>query len=326
MKAAVTGASGFVGSFLCEYLAGQGHDVTAMVRPTSNLRWLEKLEIGRVCADVLDIDSLADVFDGFEVVYHVAGLVRADSRADFMKVNFEGTRNLARACLEARKPPRRLVFVSSQAAAGPSPGPEGIDEDYPPAPVSAYGESKLAAEQFLGTISRPEIVTVRPSAVYGPRDFETLGFFKIVSKLRMRPLINGGRTLVSMVDVRDLVRGIALAGEVPGVVGRTYFVSSPAPCLIKDTMKEIARALGKRTVGVPVSRLLMSAGAEVSQFLAQFAKGSGDLSHLKVAELSQRYWVVKTDRARRELGFEAEVPASEGLGHAARWYLENGWL
>ena len=203
MRTVVTGATGFVGSFLCEHLAGQGHEVTAMVRATSNMRWLEGLNISTARADICDAASLVSVMDGRDVVYHVAGLVRADTRLDFFRVNFEGTQNIARACLEAPNRPRRIVFVSSHAAAGPSPGPEGIDEDSPAVPVSAYGESKFAAERYLAGVKGMEVVVVRPSVVYGPRDPETLTLFKAVSKLRLRPLPGGGRMLVSMIEVRS---------------------------------------------------------------------------------------------------------------------------
>ncbi len=315
-----------MGSCLCEHLSREGHEVVAMVRATSNLRWLEGLQLRTVCADLREPESLAEVVDGARVVYHVAGLVRADSRRDFMEVNFEGTRNITRACIEASNPPKRLVFVSSQAAAGPSPGPEGIDEDHVAQPVSAYGESKLAAERYLAGVKGLETVIVRPSVVYGPRDPETLGFFKVVAKLRLKPVLGGGVTLLSMIDVGDLVGAIRLAGEVPQAKGRTYFLSSPKPYSMNEVMKGISAALGKRAISMPVSRLVLSAGAEVSQFLAQFTKGSAKLSHLKVAELAQKYWVVKTGRAREELGFEAATSIVDGLKAAARWYLDNGWL
>jgi nucleoside-diphosphate-sugar epimerase len=122
------------------------------------------------------------------------------------------------------------------------------------------------------------------------------------------------------------VRGIRLAGETPQAGGRTYFLSHPQPCSLDAVMREIASAFGRRTFSLPVSQLLMSAGAEVSQFIAQFGEGSAKLSHLKVAELAQKYWVVKTGRAKEELGFEAATPISEGLKHTAGWYADNGWL
>ncbi len=326
MKALVTGATGFVGSFLCEELAGLGHEVTALTRQTSNLRWIEHLDIAMRTGDVREPGSLLAAVEDTEVVYHVAGLVRADSRREFMRVNRDGTRNLAEACRKTKSPPRRFVLVSSQAAAGPSPGPEGIDETHPSSPVSAYGESKLAAERCLAEASAMEVVIVRPSTVYGPRDPETLNFFNLVKKLRIRPLLSGGRTLVSMIEVRDLVRGIALAGEIPEAAGGTYFLSGPEPYSIGEVMNEIASVLDKATVGLPISQLLLSAGAEFSQFVAQFGRGSAKLSHLKVAELTKKYWVVKTDRARDELGFEAHATLSEGLRTAARWYRDNNWL
>jgi len=326
MNAVVTGASGFVGGFLCQHLVERGWNVTAMVRKTSKLRWLEGIKLEKAFSDICLSETLVNAVDGTDVVFHVAGLVKSDSRSDFMKINFEGTMNLVNACLQAGKPPRRFVFISSQAAAGPSPGPEGIDENFQPRPVSAYGESKLAAEKWLAGVKGIEIAVVRPSAVYGPRDPETLNFFKIVSKLRIRPLIGDGSMLVSMIDVRDLIEGIRLAGEIKEAAGGTYFLSSPQPYSIAEVMKAVSVSLGKTSLKLPVSRLLLSAGAEISQFIAQFVKGGAALSHLKVAELSQKYWVVRTERASKELGFSASTSLGEGLETAARWYIDNGWI
>jgi dihydroflavonol-4-reductase len=326
MNALVTGATGFVGSFLCEELIARAHRVTALVRQASDLRWIGQLEMDRCVGDVCEPESLLAAVKGKDIVFHAAGLVRADSRRAFMRVNRDGTRNLVEACLKAGKPPRRFVLVSSQAAAGPSPGPGGIDENHPPYPVSAYGESKLAAEVCLADARGMEAVIVRPSTVYGPRDPETLNFFNLVDRLRIRPLLGGGRALISMIHVHDLTRGIALAGEAPEAAGRTYFLSGPKPHAIGKLMGEIAEVLGRTTVGVPVSHLLLSAGAEFSQFLAQFGRSSARLCHLKVAELVKRYWVVRTERARDELGFEACTSLPEGLRAVVSWYRENGWL
>ncbi len=325
MKAVVTGASGFVGAFLCEELLAHDHTVTACVRTTSNLRWLEGLEVSIAYADLLDADSLRNAFDRADAVYHVAGLVRADRRRDFMKVNCEGTRNVAEAAFKACGS-GRIVFVSSQAAAGPSPGPEGIDEGAEAQPVSAYGESKLEAEKLLEGLEDLEVVIVRPSVVYGPRDSETLSFFQIVAKLGVRPFLHGGVTVLSMIEVHDLVRGIRLAGEAPQAAGKTYFLSAPKPYRLDEVLEEIARAFKKRTFALPVPRIKLSAAAELSQFFSQFSSGPARLSHLKLAELAQRYWVVRTERAQRELGFRADTPLSEGIKAAARWYVQNGWL
>ena len=326
MKTVVTGATGFIGSFLCEHLVGKGHKVSAVVRASSNLRWLDGPGILPVHADVCEPDSLRDVMDGADVVYHAAGLVRADRRADFMKVNFEGTRNVAQACLAASKPPGRLVFVSSQAAAGPSPDRQGIDERHPPRPVSAYGVSKLAAERYLAGLAGIEIVIVRPSAVFGPRDGETLSLFQIAARLRISPLLGAGKALISTIEVTDLVKGIALAGEVPQARGKTYFLAWPRPYSTEYLAAQVASAVGKRTVGVPARQPLLSAAAELSQFFSHVRGKTGTLSHLKVRELACRHWVVRIDAAQEELNFQPRIPIAEGIKAAARWYRDQRWL
>ena len=118
--ALVTGASGFVGSHVVDELLRQGATVRCLLRSTSSRRWLEGKEVEYVDGDVCHRPSLDAAVAGADWIVHAAGLTHAPSAAGFHEANVLGTETLLAAALDARPAPRRFVYISSQAAAGPS--------------------------------------------------------------------------------------------------------------------------------------------------------------------------------------------------------------
>src|SRR5919107_3088371 len=147
MKALVTGATGFVGSHLAEALRRRGHEATVLARSPGKAAALEAQGVRTVPGDLGNAAALARAAQGQDQVYHGAGVVAARGEADFLAANRDGTANLVAAAESAGGP--RLVLVSSMAAGGPSPRDRPLTGDEPAAPVTAYGRSKLAAEQVV---------------------------------------------------------------------------------------------------------------------------------------------------------------------------------
>ena len=206
MRALVTGASGFIGSNLVDRLLAEGVQVKCLVRHTPTLPGSAK-SLTLVPGDFQDPASLATAVEDADVVFHVAGVTRAARRADYFRGNLETTCNLLQACQEYGPEDQKFLFISSLAAAGPSPG-NPLTEDEEPRPVSAYGESKLAAERAVLQFGRTRpVIIIRPPAVYGPRDRDTLLLFKSVQK-RLHVIPGRGSQKVSLVHVHDLVTGI----------------------------------------------------------------------------------------------------------------------
>lgn len=203
-KALVTGANGFVGSHLVEALLHRGYRVRCLVRKTSNLRWLSGLNVEYVYCDIAEKDSLRDAVRGVDFVFHCAGLTKARNREEYFKANAEGTKNLVEVCLKHNPELKRFVYVSSQAAVGPGSDEKPLNEEAPCRPVTHYGESKLEGEKIvLAYVSRLPITIVRPPAVYGPRDTDILGFFKVANS-RFRVSFGLGQSFLSLVYVKDL--------------------------------------------------------------------------------------------------------------------------
>ena len=207
----VTGASGFIGSHLAAALAAAGHDVSCLVRSTSRVDFLSTLPVRLVDGDCRERGSLRAAVSGADYVFHLAGAISAADRQTYFDVNAGGTKNLVDACLEWNPALRRLVHVSSIAAAGPSPRGGSLSESDECRPVSDYGRSKLEAELALRAAGdRLPWVIIRPPNVLGPRQKELEESIGLL-RLHIRPLI--GRKDVAHQRDRRLGPG---AGPAPG--------------------------------------------------------------------------------------------------------------
>lgn len=328
MRVLVTGATGFIGGRLAGRLAAAGHQVRALVRDPARAAPLAALGVELAPGDLGDPRSLAAAVDGCALVVHLAGLVKALSAADFFRVNAEGTRALARACAGARPRPR-LVLVSSLAAAGPSPGRPRREED-PPAPVSRYGESKLAGEAAARELAgRLETVVLRPPAVYGPGDRELLPLLFGMARLGVILKAGWGEKRYSVLHVDDLCRAVLAAAERGKAVGRwgpegTYFLSDGGEYRWEEIGRAAADALPARAVVVPLPELLSSAVAAAASLLSALSRRPAVLGLDKLREMRQPAWTCAIDRAVRELGFEPALPLAEGMRDAAAWWRARG--
>lgn len=325
MKALVTGASGFIGSHLVEALLQRGAAVRALVRGPQRLRWIEGIEGVEYCCGTLeDAKSLGEAVRGVDVVFHTAGVVKALSKGGFFKTNADGTERLLRAVERHNRDIRRFVFVSSQAAAGPGSLDQPLDEDAPPRPISPYGQSKLVAEgAVLDRRDRLPVAVVRPPAVYGPRDAETLTFFRLAK--RGLVLIPGfGRRRLSLVYVDDLVRGLIAAAEHPAAAGKTFYLTSG-----EHDWSELAGAL-QRAVGrgwkVRVPAAALYAAGAAGECFGRLLRRPVSLTLAKARELTQRAWLCSDARARRLLGYEPQWTLEEGIATTAAWYRAAGWI
>lgn len=323
----VTGANGFIGSHLAEELLARGYAVRCLVRKTSDLRWLEGLNVRILRGSYDDEDSLAKAVSGVDHIYHIAGAVKAGRPAEFYRANTEATGRLAEVAMQSAPGLKRFVFSSSQAAVGPSPCLDRpkceLDECLP---VSDYGRSKLLAERELAKLSgKLPLTVIRPPSVYGPRDTEIFMYFRWIN--RGLALLPGFRTRYAhLIYVKDLVRGMVSAAESEKTVGKTYFLAEERAYSWREISDMIAGNLGKRPlklrVPIPFARfsaVLSEAGAFIARQPTQFTRQ-------KVSEMSKRYWTVSAEAARRDFGFACEYSLERGVAETARWYRKNGWL
>ncbi len=323
MIALLTGGTGFVGSHVVEALAARGFTVRALARRAEAHEALRRLGAVPVAGALEDAAALAAALDGVELVLHLAGLTAAGSEAEFLHVNRDGTRALLEAA--ARAPSAgRFVYVSSQAALGPSPRGVALDENAPCRPVTPYGRSKLAGEAVVQAGSVPWTI-VRPPSVYGPRDRE---FFRLFALARrgLAPVFGLGRQELSLVYVTDLADAIVRAATAPVAAGRVYHTAHPEVVESRTVARAAGRALGRRTVLIPVPAWI---AAPIVRGIGRAAAAAGRrtvVSGDKLAEFLAPAWRLDSTRAGRELGWHAAVDLEEGMRRTAAWYREAGWL
>lgn len=327
----VTGANGFIGSHLISQLLERGDRVVGLVRPTSDLSSLTPLtaKYGRrlrlVLGDLRDRASLEAGLEDVDYVYHLGAVLLGKSEQEFRATNVDGTRNLLDAVINVRgNNVQRFLFTSSLAAAGPSEDGTPIDETRPPKPISWYGKSKSDAEvivkEYAATRGVPTTI-VRPVAVYGEREQDlSRGTFPPVN-LGLSPRVGFVEKMVSMVYVGDLVQGFIAAAESPRSVGRTYFLSDPAPISSKQLVLNVADAFGTK-IRIPLftPHFALDVTAAGAEFAHEFTRGRPLLTRDKVREVRQQYWVCSPEAAKRDLNWEARTPIKEGMKRSvAHW-------
>jgi nucleoside-diphosphate-sugar epimerase len=328
MRVLLTGGSGFLGSWVAEQLAAEGHVVRALVRPASDRRALEKLPGVQFAPGAIeDRASLTPAVEGVDAIVHVAGIVKARRPSDFFAVNTQGTKNLLDAAL-ARGGLKRFVYVSSLAAIGPSFDGKPVADDAEPHPVTHYGRSKLEAERaVLAAGAQLPVTVIRPPMIYGPRDRETLAFFTSV-KNRVLPMIGSGENTLSVVYAADCAAALVRAVTAEGAPsGRAYFVEDGTVYTQRDLALEVERALGRRAwvrFALPLSVVKVAAAA--TQAWGAVTGTTQMLTLDKANELAQPHWVCSGEGARRDLGWTAKVQWKEGVREAVKWYREQGWL
>jgi nucleoside-diphosphate-sugar epimerase len=233
---------------------------------------------------------------------------------------------LLESCLRFGRNIKRFLYVSSQAAVGPSPDADPVTECSPYHPVTHYGKSKMMAElEVLKVHDRLPITIIRPSAVYGPRERDWLEYFKYI-KQGIQPLMGFGKKLLSLIHSDDLVNGIVAAAESPRAEGEIYFLGSEATYSTEDIGDAVARVLNRRTLRVRIPHVLVRAVGMLSGALARLSGRAALFNYQKAIDSLQSSWVCSVEKAKSHFEFRQCVPLEDGMLRTCLWYQENGWL
>ena len=330
----ITGASGFIGSFIVEEALAKGLEVWAAVRKSSSRAFLTDNRIHFIQLTLSDASRLCEELQdhAFDYVVHAAGVTKCLHAEDFHKVNTLGTENLVKALIATHQPLRRFVYLSSLSIFGPireqQPYGEILDTDTP-LPNTAYGRSKLAAEQFLDSLKAAgtdfPFVVLRPTGVYGPRERDYFMMAKSI-KQHVDFAVGYKQQDITFVYVTDVVQAVFLALE-NGKTGRKYFLSDGEvyqSTTFSDLIhKELGRPWWLRiTAPTWVLRILTFFGEYAGRVSGKVTVLNNDKYNI----LKQRNWRCDITPAREELGYEPKVKLKEGVRTTIAWYKENRWL
>ena len=326
MTILLTGGTGFLGSHVAEQLSEAGRTLRALVRKTSDTRFLSTLpNVELVEGSVDDLASLHAAVRGVDAIVHSAGLVKARTPDEFSQVNTEGTLNALNA---ARKNGvRRFVYVSSLSAAGPSDAAGNpVDATAAPRPVTNYGKSKLAAEAHVHAArGELEVIVLRPAAIYGPRDREILAFFKAI-KAGVLPYMGSTENKLSMIYAADCAGACVAALDAPVPSGSSYFLDDGRVYRFADLIANVEAAMGTRAwLRFPMPRRVIHFAGLASELYGRAANRAVMLTRDKCNELFAQ-WVCDSSDAQQALGWRPRVPFEEGARLTVDWYRGAGWL
>lgn len=332
----VTGANGFIGGHLVDHLLSAGSDVTCLVRSPERFPNRQRQRVRLVEGDVRDPAAVAAAVHHADQVFHVAGLVKARRTAELFAVNEEGARNVAEACARQPSPPT-LVVVSSLAAAGPSREGAPRRESDVPAPVSHYGQSKLAGELAARAFAgQAPITIVRPAVVFGGGDRNSFYIFRPISRFGVHALPGRTPALVSAIHVADLCRLLLLAAQrgrrlpsepAQDIAQGVYFAASPEILRYDEFGRMIGAALGRRHVRMLRTRSWSAyAMAGIAESVAWLRGNAAILNIDKLREARAGDWHCSTEQAARELDFRPAASLAERIAETVAWYRVNEWL
>lgn len=301
LKLAITGATGFVGGRLLELALAAGHEVRALARRPQ----AEREGVTWVHGALDHPDSLNLLTDGADTVIHVAGVLNARDAAGFEAGNVEGTRAMIEAAQKAGA--KRFVHVSSLAAREPD--------------LSMYGASKARSEQLVHDLSN-DFVIVRPPAVYGPGDKETLDLFRM-AKRGFVLLPPKGR--LSVIHVDDLGRLLLVLAEPTAPAGEIYEPDDGTPngWSHQQFANALGGAFGRSTITFAAPSVLIRMGATIDRWLrGEEAKLTPD----RASFFCHPDWVVNASCAVPAELWRPTIETRRGVADTARWYEAGGWL
>jgi nucleoside-diphosphate-sugar epimerase len=284
------------------------------------------LHVEITVGDFFDEDSLREALQGVRVIHHVAGVTKARRERDYWRGNSEVTRRLLGATMDFARSIDRFVYISTQAAVGPSYNGTPVSELTVPHPIDVYGKSKKDAEDAcLECSDKLPITIIRPVAVYGPRDHDILAFFKWVDR-GILPIVGSEKKKVALIYARDLVDGILLAAKHQGAVGQIYFLANEHCPTWGELFSVASQIAGKKLIKWRLPNFSIYVVAAAAEPLAFFTGKAALFSFEKAKELAQPSWSCDVGKAKRELGYEAKTPILDGMRETIEWYRREGWV
>ncbi|PKK83350.1 MAG: hypothetical protein CVT49_09110 [candidate division Zixibacteria bacterium HGW-Zixibacteria-1] len=323
-KVLVTGANGFVGSRLCRRLLADGFHVIAGVREGCDGTYLVPLDVEYRFGDITQPETLPEMVAGVDYIIHNAGVVKVTRQEMFFEVNQAGTRNLLEAAA-ATANLKKLIFISSAAASGPSEPGLPRTEAMPPMPITAYGRSKMAAEEeVLKFADKINSVIIRPPAIYGPGDKEMFAFFNILNN-RIKPYLGSLKRRIQLVHVDDLARAVSIALRARTSSGAIYFIGEKQSYSYKELVRHLRNAVGRAGLPLYIPGGFVKAIAFLSESVMKIF-GKTPMFTVEKADEILGNWEFCVGKAGDELGFESEIAFADGALETTYWYREEGWL
>lgn len=313
----ITGASGFIGSFLVEEALKRGWKTWAGVRPTSNLRYLKDDRILFIDLDFSDKEKLKQQISqhianhgSWDYIVHNAGVTKCVDNKDFEKINYQHTVHFIEALKETDNLPQKFIYMSSLSVSLTN---------------NLYGQSKRKTELYLQSLNNFPYQIIRPTGVYGPREKDYFLMLKTV-KSGLDVAAGFKKQYLTFIYVTDLSIAVFLALESP-LKQKIYEISDGNVYTDAEYTNLVRKLLNKKLVlRIKIPLFLVYAVSVLSEFFSKMAGKTSTLNRDKYIIMKQRDWRCNPDLSPQELGFSPAYNLEEGLTESIKWYRENGWL
>jgi len=325
MKILVTGANGFVGSHIVEALLEAKHYVICPIRETANLKWIRGLSLDFRYGDLSDKSFLKKIVKDVDIVIHCAAVVRAMIKNEYFKANVEITKDLCEMILSVNPRLKKFIFISSQAAMGPSTSTDCRKLTDKENPISDYGLSKLIAEgEIKKKLYGKVLYTIlRPAAIYGPRDKDIFVFFKLVHK-HLRP-ITLVKKLLQLVYVEDVASSVVDCLKNEKTNNNCYYLADTTTHTWSDIGRIISFSNNIKAVPVIIPDFIFKFVGITMEFLSYFTRRAALLNRQKINEMLEKYWIADTEPSKRDLNVNF-TSFEVGSKVTYNWYLNNRFL
>lgn len=330
----ITGASGFIGSFLIEKALEKGYETWAGIRKNSSREYLKDsriqfidLNFGNKQALASQIRDFVSKYGKFDFIVHNAGVTKCLNPSDFDKVNFENTANFIDALIDTDATPEKFILMSSLSSFG-----LGDEVNYTPIklsdipnPNTAYGKSKLKAEQYLQATKNFPYIIFRPTGVYGPREKD---YFLMIKTVRSGLDVGAGfkPQHLTFIYAKDLVAAVFLGIE-SSVKNKDYFVADGDVYTDKEYTQLVKETIGKKHVfSLKVPLWFLKGVSVIAEEISKLTKKPSTLNRDKYKIMKQRNWECDITPLVNDLGFSPKYNLQKGLEESVKWYIDNNWL
>lgn len=333
-KILITGASGFIGSTAVDKALELGYETWAGIRASSSKSYLQDERIKFIDLNYADkkrlkeqLQEFIDKNARFDYIVHSAGITKAARKSEFDKVNYEQVRNFVDVLIEINAVPDLFIFMSTLGAIGV--GDEisytPLQYDSAPNPNTAYGKSKLKAENYVKKIPEFPYVILRPTGVYGPRDKDYL--------ILMRAVKNGmdvgagfRKQILTFIYIDDLVKIIFDCIE-KNVSRKEYYVADGDIYTDTEFNSIVQQALQKKHVfRIKIPLWVVKPASFVSEKIFGILGKATTFNTDKYKIMRQRNWSCDITPLQRDLDFKPDYRLKEGVEKTVKWYKKEGWL
>ena len=330
----ITGASGFIGSFIVEEALKRKFGVWAGVRSSSSREYLKNRKIHILELDFAHPNELRAQLSGhkgtynkFDYIVHCAGVTKCVDKNEFDRVNFLQTKYFVDALRELNMITKQFIFISTLSVFGPvhEKTYEQISENDVPLPNTAYGLSKLKTELYLQSIPGFPYAIYRPTGVYGPREKD---YFLMAQSIKQHTDFSVGfrRQDLTFVYVKDIVQAVFLGIE-KRVSRRAYFLADGKVYQSRTFSDLIRKELGNPfVIRFRCPLIVLKFVSLLAEFWAKQRNKTSTLNSDKYRIMKQRNWQCDITPAIKELGYSPEYDLERGVKETIAWYKEQGWL